>query len=129
MRRQFALFVLRWILNSFALWVAIRLLSDDNFADSTAGVGAFLFAGLLLSLVNTLLKPIVIILSLPAILLTLGLFMLVVNGLMVYIALALSPNLQITFVGAIIAGMIVSLTNWLLSGILELYKRPKEARL
>ncbi|HXH04864.1 MAG TPA: phage holin family protein [Candidatus Nitrosotenuis sp.] len=127
MKRQFAYFVLRWILNSVALWIAIRLLSNSDFADSTEGTGAFLIAGLVLSLVNTLLKPIVIILSLPAILLTLGLFMLIVNGLMVYIALALVPNFEITFIGAILAGMIVSLTNYLISGILELNKRPKEA--
>lgn len=127
MRRQFAIFLVRWLLNSVALWIAIRLLSSGDFANSPEGTGAFLFAGLVLSLVNTILKPIVIILSLPAILLTLGLFMLVVNGLMVYIALALVPDFDITFLGAIIAGMIVSLTNYLLSAILELYKRPKEA--
>lgn len=127
MKRQFALFTLRWILNSFALWVAVRLLSGADFVDSSAGVITFLFAGLVLSIINTILKPIVIILSLPAILLTLGLFMLVVNGLMVYITLQLVPNFEVTFIGAILAGMIVSLTNYTLSGILELRKQPKEA--
>ncbi len=126
MKRQFALFLLRWLLNSFALWIAIRLLSNSDIADSSAGVTAFLFAGLVLSLVNTLLRPIVIVLALPAILLTLGLFMLVVNGLMVYIALSLVPNFEITFLGAILTGMIVSLTNYLLSSIMELRKRPQE---
>ncbi len=126
MKRQFALFLLRWLLNSFALWIAIRLLSNSDFADSSAGVTAFLFAGLVLSLVNTLLRPIIIVLALPAILLTLGLFMLVVNGLMVYIALKLVPNFDITFVGAVLTGMIVSLTNYLLSSIMELRKRPQE---
>lgn len=127
MRRQFAIFLVRWLLNSVALWIAVRLLNPGDFAESPEGIGAFLIAGLVLSVVNTILRPIVIILSLPAILLTLGLFILVVNGLMVYITFALVPNFEITFIGAIIAGMIVSLTNYLLSAILELSKRPKEA--
>lgn len=127
MKKQFYIFLIRWVLNSFALWLAIRLLTTGDFADSTAGFATYLFAGLVLSFINTILKPIVIILALPAILLTLGLFMLVVNGLMVYLAVSLVPNVEITFFGAILAGMIVSLTNYVLSGILELRKRPKEA--
>lgn len=127
MRKQFYIFIIRWILNSFALWVAIRLLSTGDFADSSASAGTFLFAGLILSIINSLLKPIVVILSLPAILVTLGLFMLIVNGLMVYLTIAIVRDIDITFLGAILAGMIVSLTNYLLSGILELRNRPKEA--
>lgn len=125
MKNQFKIFIIRWILNSFALWVAVRLLSTGDFADNTGGYMTYLFAGLILSFVNTLIKPIVVILSLPAILVTLGLFMLIVNGLMVYIALALVPSFHITFFGAVLAGMILSLTNYLLSGILELRKQPK----
>ncbi len=82
---------------------------------------AYFVAGLLFSVVNVLLRPMIIILSLPAILLTLGLFMLVINGVMVYVALALVPSIDITFVGAIIAGMIISLTNYVLSSIIETY--------
>ncbi|MBC7746786.1 phage holin family protein [Pedobacter sp.] len=125
MRKQFQIFIIRWILNSFALWVAVRLLSTGDFADNSGGMITYLFAGLILSFINTLIKPIVVILSLPAILLTLGLFMLIVNGLMVYLALALVPSFEITFFGAVLAGMILSLTNYLLSGILELRKQPK----
>lgn len=119
MRQQFALFLLRWLINSLALWVAIRVLSTSDFASSTAGMATFLLAGLVFSLVNALLRPIIVILSLPAILLTLGLFMLVINGIMVYIAVALVPSIEISFIGAILAGMIVSLTNYALSSIIE----------
>lgn len=127
MKRQFAIFVVRWMLNSFALWIAVRLLSGGNFIDTNAGLTTFLLAGLVLSLANTILRPIIVVLALPAILLTLGLFMLVVNGLMVYIALSLVSDFEITFFGAILAGIIVSLTNYVLSGILELRNTPKEA--
>ncbi len=126
MKRQFMLFVLRWFVNSLALWIAVRLLASGDFASTTAGFATFLFAGLVLSLVNAILRPIIIILALPAILLTLGLFMLVVNGMVVYIALKLAPQIDITFIGAILTGIVVSLANYVLSGIIERYKRPKE---
>lgn len=124
MRKQFVLFLLRWLLNSFGLWLAARLLASQ-FDAGEATTATFLTAGLVLSVANTLLRPIIIILSLPAILVTLGLFMLVVNGLMVYLALTLVPNVEINFVGAIIAGMIVSLINYIISGIMELRDQPK----
>jgi len=120
-RKQFAVFLVRWALNSLGIWVAVRLLGSgiDN-VEPAATVGAFVFAGLIFSLVNTVLKPIVIILSLPAILLTLGLFTLVVNGLMVYISLKLAPGLAMSFSNSILAGIILSLVNYIVSSALDL---------
>lgn len=125
MRKQFAVFLLRWLLNTFGLWIASRLLGG-GFDDTEATTTTFLVAGLLLSLANSILRPIVIVLALPAILVTLGLFMLVVNGLMVYLALNLVPNLDISFVSAIITGVIISLINYIISGVLELNQNKKE---
>jgi putative membrane protein len=105
MKRQFATFLLRWILNSVGIWVAVRLLGNEN--TEMTSVWTFMTAGLIFSLVNSILKPIITILALPAILLTLGLFTLVVNGLMVYISLALAPGISMTFVHSIIAGIIL----------------------
>ena len=121
MKRQFALFVLRWILNTIGIWVAVRLLGVSPASpDTTAMVSTFVIAGLIFSIVNSVLKPIITILALPAILLTLGLFTLVVNGLMVYISLALAPNLSISFGDAIIAGIVLSLVNYIVSNALDL---------
>jgi len=86
---------------------------------------ALLFGGLMLSIMNTILRPIIVILSLPAILLTLGLFMIIVNGVVVYIAAALTPGIEITFGGAIITGIIIGLINYALSGVLELRKEAR----
>lgn len=127
MRKQFAVFVLRWALNSFGLWLASRLLGN-SFIDTDVTATTFVVAGLILSLANSILKPFVIVLALPAILLTLGLFMLVVNGLMVYIALKLVPGLDIGFGGAILTGIIISVINYLISGILELKDNPREIK-
>lgn len=118
MSKQLVVFCLRWVLISLGLWVASRLLGS-NFHDTGATTSTFLVAGLVLSLVNSILKPIVVVLSLPAILLTLGLFMLIVNGLMVYLALKLVPGLEVTFWGAVLTGMIISLINYVITGIMD----------
>jgi putative membrane protein len=120
MKKQFVVFLLRWLLNSFGLWVAVQLLgSGIQDVEITTGFAGFLVAGLIFSIVNTVLRPIVIILSLPAILITLGLFTLVVNGLMVYISLLLAPGLHISFFNSILTGIILSLINYIVSSVLE----------
>ena len=118
MRRKFAICITRWLLNSLGLWVAVRLLGT-GYNDSMIGIGlaGFLTAGLIFSIVNSVIKPFVIILSLPAILLTLGLFILVVNGLMVYISLSLVPGISMTFFNSILTGMLLSLVNYIVSTI------------
>lgn len=116
MTRPFTTFILRWLLNSLGLWVAVRLLGTGyGNVEVTAGILGFLFAGLIFSIVNTLLKPLIVLLSLPAILLTLGLFILIVNGVMVYISLKLAPGISMSFFNSIITGMLLSLVNYIVS--------------
>ena len=130
MRRQFAVFIVRWLLNSFGLWVAVRLLgtgvSDQQIDES---IWLFLLAGLVFSILNTLLRPVVIIVSLPAILVTLGLFIFIVNGFVVWLAIQLTPGLEMTFLNSIFAGMLLSLINYIVSSALELQviKKREEA--
>ena len=124
MKRQFATFLLRWILNSVGIWVAVRLLGNGN--SGATSVLTFMMAGLIFSFVNSTLKPIVTILALPAILLTLGLFTLVVNGLMVYVSLALAPGISMTFAHSIVAGIILSLVNYIIGSALVLQREEKE---
>ena len=130
MKKQFFAFNIRWVLNSFGLWGAVRLFGtgyDDEVV--TAGIGGFLLAGLIFSIINSILRPIVIILSLPAILVTLGLFTIIVNGLMVYLSLKLAPGIHMTFWYSVLTGMILSLVNYIVSSALELqYGRRQEER-
>ena len=126
MRQQFYRFLLRWLLNSLGLWVAVRLLVGYGVTyDQSGGFALFFLAGLVLSLVNVVLKPLVVILSLPAILLTLGLFTLIVNGFMVWVAAHLVPGLSIAFWPAVLAGMIISLINYVLTSLLDLNETGK----
>jgi len=130
MKRQFSVFVTRWVLNSIGLWVAVRIFGT-GYSESVlpAGAWAFVFGGLIFSLINSILRPIVIILSLPAILVTLGLFTIVVNGLMVYISLKLSPGLSMTFWNSVLTGIVLSLVNYIVSSVLQLqYARRQEEK-
>lgn len=113
------IFMLRWLLNSTGLWVSVSLFGT-GYGDINIGISVFgfLFAGLIFSIVNSVLKPIFVVLSLPAIFLTLGIFMLVVNGLMVYISLGLTPGIEMTFPRSILAGIVLSLVNYIVSAIL-----------
>ena len=84
-----------------------------------------IIAGLILAVINVFLKPILVILSLPVILFSLGLFMIIINGLTVYIASRLYGPLHITnFWAAVFAGMVIGLVNYLVTAILEERRKP-----
>ncbi len=120
MKNQLVVFVLRWILNSFGLWIAVRIFGT-GYSDSqlNESLYVFLVAGLIFSIINAILRPAVIILALPAILVTLGLFTIIVNGFMVYISLKLTPGLHMTFLNSILTGLVLSLVNYIVSSALE----------
>jgi putative membrane protein len=111
-------FLLRWLVCGLGLWIAAGLLHGS--VSYGNHVGAVIIAGLILAVINAVIKPILVVASLPAILLTLGLFMLVINGLTVYLASKLYSGLQISSFGAaIITGVVIGLVNYLVTAILE----------
>lgn len=122
MKRQFLVLIVRWMLNSLGLWIAVRLFGTGYVSGAAvdANMHVFLIAGFIFSIVNAVLKPIVTILSLPAILFTLGLFTIIVNGMMVYISLKLAPNINMTFWNSVLTGLVLSLVNYIVSSVLEL---------
>lgn len=111
-------FALRWIVCSLGLWIASGLLDEKVSYDSRVSV--VLISGFLLALVNAILKPLMVVASLPAILLTLGLFMIVINGATVFLVSKLYEPLHITsFTTAMLTGLIIGLVNYLVTAILE----------
>jgi putative membrane protein len=111
-------FLTRWVVCSLGLWIAAALLSNSISYDSQFGV--IVIAGLVLAIINTIVKPIIIFLSLPALLVSLGLFMIIINGLTVYIASKLYHSLHVTnFWAAVFAGMVIGLVNYLVTAVLE----------
>jgi putative membrane protein len=115
-------FLVRWLVSSLGLWVAAGLLGSGVQYNSNLWV--IVIAGFILAVVNAILRPIVVILSLPAILFTLGIFVLIINGAMVYLVSKFYPSLHITsFWVAILAGIIIGLVNYLVTAILEMRKK------
>lgn len=111
-------FFVRWLVCSLGLWIAAGLLSSYITYDGNLWV--IVIAGLILAIINAIIRPIAVLLSLPAILFTLGLFMIVINGFMVFLVAWLYEPLHITnFWVAILAGMIIGLVNYLVTAILE----------
>lgn len=109
---------IRWFVCSLGLWIAAGFLGER--INYSSRLGVIIIAGLILAAVNVFIKPIVVILSLPAILFSLGLFMIVINGLMVMLVSKLYEPLQVTnFGAAMLAGMVIGLVNYLVSTILE----------
>lgn len=113
-----AKFGLRWLVCSLGLWIAAGLLSNSiSYGEQGS---AIVIAGLVLALINMVIKPILVLFSLPALLVTLGLFMVVINGATVYLASKLYGPLHITnFWAAMFAGLMIGLVNYLVSAILE----------
>ncbi len=112
-------FFLRWIVCSLGIWIAVGILGTNKISYGSK-LSTILIAGFVIAVVNIIVKPLVVILSLPAILLSLGLFMIIVNGLMVFIASKLYTPLHVTnFWVAILAGMIIGLVNYLVTAIIE----------
>ena len=118
MKTPLGRFVVRWLVCSLGLFIAAGLLgSSINYGNE---LHVIIVAGLVLAVINIVLKPLIIIFSLPAILFTLGLFMIIVNGLTVYIASKLYHPLHITnFWAAVFAGVVIGLVNYLVTAILE----------
>lgn len=119
-------FLVRWLVCSLGLWIAAGLLSSNIEFDTTGSAfRVIVVSGLILALINSVIKPLVVLLSLPAILLTLGLFMIVINGFSVLLASWLYDPLHIeNFWTAMLAGVIIGLVNYLVTAILEAKERP-----
>lgn len=118
MRQQFKQFLLRWAVCSAGLYIASLLFNTVEIRGSK--VSALIFGGLILALANAVVKPVVILLSLPAIMLSLGLFTVIINGLMVAIASWLYGPLDVqTFGAAVLTGVIIGLLNFIITKILE----------
>ncbi|MBC7581974.1 phage holin family protein [Aeromicrobium sp.] len=111
-------FLFRWAVCSLGLWIAAGLLGSGITYEQRFSV--ILIAGFVLAVVNLFIRPLVVLMALPAILVSLGLFMLVINGLMVLLVSKLYTPLHITnFWAAMFAGVVIGLVNYLVTTIFE----------
>ena len=109
-------FILRAAIVALGLWLATEIFAGSLTFESA---WTLLWAALLLGIVNAIVRPIAVVLTLPLTLVTLGLFLLVVNAAMLGLVALLLPGFQISgFWTAVGAAVIVSLTSWLASGLI-----------
>ncbi len=112
--------ILLWILNAVALLAVAYLLPSIQ----VASFGSAMIAAVLLGLVNTVVRPVLILLTLPATLLTLGLFLFVINGLMFWLAGSMIDGFAVeSFWSAFFGSLLYSLISWALSSLLVSGKR------
>jgi putative membrane protein len=104
-------FILRGLIAALGLWAATSILDGFNIDTPTT----LILAGLLLGVVNAIVRPFALLLSLPALLLTLGLFLLVVNAAMLGLVALLLPGFTIPggFWSAVGGALIVSIVSWI----------------
>ncbi len=114
--------VIRIVLNAVAVWIATLIVGGVEVTTDSTGkkILTLVVVGAILGLVNATIKPVVKLLSLPLVILTLGLFALVVNGLLFWLVATVSSRLGAPFhVDGFWSGfwgaIVVSIVSWLLS--------------
>lgn len=110
-------FLLRWLTNIIGLWAAASVLAGVSYGDR---IGTLVWAALIFSIVNALIRPLVVVLALPAIVLTLGLFIFVVNAFMLYLVTVFYHQFQVSSFGqALLAVFIVWVVNYVLTTVTQ----------
>lgn len=105
-------FIIRWAITAFAVMVTAWIFTGISY-DSTASL---LGASLLLGIINAFVRPVLLILSIPFIVVTMGLFIFVVNALLLLFVSAMIPSFHVAgFWDALFGSIIISLVSWLLS--------------
>ncbi len=113
--------LIRWGLSALALWITVQLGVGVSMGQD--GLGPLLVSALVLGLVNAVVRPVMVLLTLPLTVLTLGLFLLVVNALALAVVAAVTPLQVHGFFGAILGALVLSIVNSLLARLFRDGKR------
>ena len=116
-KKQLATFLIRWFISTVAMIICINLFGifDEGAEELRNSSWIYVLAGLVFSLVNSVVKPIAMIFSLPLLFLTLGVFTIVLNAAMVALTILIIPGVSMTFWGAIGSCLVISLINFLVN--------------
>ena len=111
-------FILSWVLSALALMLTARMIDGIHIS----GFGGALIGALVIAVVNALVRPVLVILTLPITILTLGLFLFVVTGIAFWLASLLAPGFTVDgFGAAMLGGIVLGVLNWIL-GLIFLRK-------
>lgn len=102
----------KWVLSALSLYIVARILPGVTLSD----FGSALMASIIIGLVNTLVKPLFVLLTLPISIITLGLFLLFINAFMLMLAGSLTPGFKIdgfstAFVGSILLSIVSAILH------------------
>lgn len=118
-------FLVHWAVLAAALWVAARIV-PGVFVTSW---GALAIGAAVLGIVNTVVRPVLTLLTLPITVLTLGLFYFVVNGAAFGLAAALVPGFDVqSFLSAILGALVTGVAAWLVGAVVKPAARPSGLR-
>ena len=116
-------FIVRWLVTAIAVGVAVWLVPGIGIVGGTEAWAAIAIFGLILSLINISVKPVMQVLSLPITVITLGIFYLVVNTLMLYVAAWLANGIFqmgidiATFGSAFVASIVISIVSGIMNAL------------
>lgn len=115
------LFLLHWAITALSLWLASRVFRGISFADTSSLV----ISALLLGFANAIVKPLLIVLTLPLTLLTFGLFLLVINALMILLVSALVRGFKVSgFWTAFFASIFIAVLSWVIGAFVLVGSGP-----
>mgnify|MGYP003584995522 CR=1 FL=1 len=116
MIKQLLQFLTRWLVNCLGLWIAGAV----GVLTISGGTIYLVVSALLLALLNAVMKPILIIISLPIIAISLGFFLIIINGIVVYaLDMLYSPLKVQNFWYAMLAGIVIGLVNYIVTIVYE----------
>jgi putative membrane protein len=114
--------ILAWLGNCFALLVAAAIVPAISYGDD---LGTLLFAGAILGIVNFALRPVIVLMTLPAVILSLGVALLFINALMLWVTSGIVPGLYVGGFGSTLAG---ALAIWLSNMALRNWRRGAQQK-
>ncbi len=110
-------FLIRILISAVAVYLAARFVPGIHIS---GGIGTALVVAIVLGLLNAFLKPILVLLTIPITILTLGLFYLVINVLMVYLTANLVSGFAVSgFISALLFSLVVSVVTWLIDTVVN----------
>jgi putative membrane protein len=112
----FMYLIIRFLINVAAILIIAHIFPK---LIQVEGFGAALIAALVLGIINVIIRPILVLLTFPVTLLTLGLFLFVINALMLWLAATIVPGFKVNgFWGAFLGSILISVVSWVFSAVL-----------
>jgi putative membrane protein len=109
-------FLIRVLINAVAIYVATALVSGIRVSTTST----LILAALVLAVINAAVRPIMVILTLPLTVITLGLFLLVLNAVCLWLVTLIVPGVEVrSFGSAFLGALIISVVSWLLTRLIE----------